>query len=301
LSELCWSNCFYQSRVSARKSQLEVELYLLVRLCSTPLKGTNMHTVTCKRDVCFRVTNFEEIGLIGLLAAQILVGQQIGTEVPIVWPKSQQTQSNFVTIQQLRHVVPGKAQKEMQKADKARLAGRNEDAISRYKAAISIDPEYVAARNNLAAIYLINDNLQLGSEQLEEAIKIDPHNPTLFRNLSICYELARQLAAAERAARQAIDLDRSDLPSRMILGLVLVEQGKFTQEAQRCFERGCHQFPVAHLLAGRVLVGQGEVEKGQAEIQEYLATGDQDNRNLALKWLESLGHSDVKMAMASAH
>ena len=260
-----------------------------------------MHTVTCKRDVCFRVTNFEEIGLIGLLAAQILVGQQIGTEVPIVWPKSQQTQSNFVTIQQLRHVVPGKAQKEMQKADKARLAGRNEDAISRYKAAISIDPEYVAARNNLAAIYLINDNLQLGSEQLEEAIKIDPHNPTLFRNLSICYELARQLAAAERAARQAIDLDRSDLPSRMILGLVLVEQGKFTQEAQRCFERGCHQFPVAHLLAGRVLVGQGEVEKGQAEIQEYLATGDQDNRNLALKWLESLGHSDVKMAMASAH
>ena len=148
---------------------------------------------------------------------------------------------------------------------------------------------------------MITDNLQLGSEQLEEAIKIDPHNPTLFRNLSICYELSRQLAAAERAAREAIDLDRSDLQARMFLGFLLLEQRQFTQEALRCFERAFQQFPLAHLLAGRVLIGQGDRDKAKAEIQEYLATGDPDNRTLALKWFELVDHSDVKMAMASTH
>ena len=210
-----------------------------------------MHSVICKRGACWSATNVERLGVICLLAAQVLVGQETYKETGIVWPKSQETKANLVTTQQLRHVVPGKAQMQMQKAEKARSAGRTEEAISLYKAAIAIDPEYVAARNNLANVYLNNDNLQLGLEQFEEAIKIDPRNPLLFRNLSVSYEFARQLVAAERAAREAIDLDRSDLQSRMILGLVLLEQGKFTQETLGCFERAFHLFPLAHLLAGR--------------------------------------------------
>lgn len=259
-----------------------------------------MHIVTCK-SAFWRATNFVKLSVTGLLAAQTLLGQQMGTGVGIVWPNSPQIQSHVVTLQELQHKVPGKAQKEMQKADTARLAGRIEDAISRYKAAISIDPEYVAARNNLAAIYLIHDKLKLGAEQLEAAIKIDPHNSTLFRNLSIYYYVARQLVAAERAVRHAIDLNRGDVQCRIILGLVLIQQGKFTQEALGCFERAFQQFPLAHLLAGRVLMGQGEVEKAKSEIQEYLATRVPDNRDLALKWLKSLDHSDGKTAMASTH
>lgn len=259
-----------------------------------------MHSVTCKRGACWSASTFVKLSVLGLVAVHVLIGQKAGVEVPLVWPTGYQATAHMVSLQQLGHVVPGKAQKEMERAEKARLAGRMEEAIRRYKATVSIDPEYVAARNNLAVLYLTNDMLQLGSEQLEEAIKTDSRNPMLFRNLSVCYELARQLAAAERAARKAIDLDRSDLQTRMLLGLVLMEQGKFTDEALQCLERAFHQFPLAHLLAGRVLIGQGQAEKGKSEIQAYLATEDPDNRNLALKWLELLAHSSVQMAMASA-
>ena len=42
----------------------------------------------------------------------------------------------------------------MEKAESARLKNRTDDAISHYNQAISIDPEFVAARNNLAVAYL---------------------------------------------------------------------------------------------------------------------------------------------------
>lgn len=164
--------------------------------------------------------------------------------------------------------------------------------------------EYVAARNNLALVYFTADKIQLGLEQLEEAIKIDPRHPMLFRNLAIVYNLLSDFAAAERAARQAIDqaidLDRSDVSTRMILGLALIEQRKFTEEALRCFERAFHQFALAHLLAGQVLLGQGEMNKGKTEIREYLATGDRARRDLAIKWLDLLDHAKMEIPSAES-
>lgn len=258
-----------------------------------------MRSVLCHRLASWPTRSITKLVSTGLFAALITMGQQNHSQTTIVWPTTEPVQSPaLVTVQQLRHAVPGKAQKEMQKAERARLAGHTDDAISRYKAVISIDPEYVAARNNLAILYTTIDNIKLAVEQLEEAIKVDPHNPMVFKNLAICYELAGEFVTAERVARQAIELDRSDMKVRMLLGFILIQQQKFTQEALLCFHRAMNQFALAHLLAGRVLLGQGELAKGKSEIQEYLVTGDPDNRDLALKWLASIDHSDV-VAIAS--
>jgi predicted Zn-dependent protease len=109
----------------------------------------------------------------------------------------------MVSLQELKHTIPRKALKEMEKAERAQVANRTEEPITRCKQAISIDPEYVAAHHNLAIVYLNGSNTQQALAELEEAIKVEPHNPTLFTNLSIGYFPARQLADAERTARCA--------------------------------------------------------------------------------------------------
>lgn len=245
----------------------------------------------------------KRLAVVALLTGPALSGQGQDRQLFLVWPKEHQTTpaapSPTVTMQELRHKVPPRARKKMEKAEKARLANRLDDAIDLYKQTIAIDPEYVAARNNLATLYLRGADTNLGLEQLQEAITVSPHNAMLFRNLAIGYELARQIADAERAARMAVDLDRTGAEPRLLLGLILLEEHKFTDEALRCFERTALQYPLSHLLGGRVLIGQGEMERGKSEIQAYLASGDQDNRQIALKWLASLDDKEQELALAS--
>ena len=54
-------------------------------------------------------------------------------------------------------------------------------------------------------------------------------------------------------------------------------------------ERAREEFPLAHLLAGRVLIGRGDSEKARAEIQTYLSMErDEGNRALATGWLDRI-------------
>ncbi len=79
--------------------------------------------------------------------------------------------SKIVTIQELHHIVPKKAQKEMEKAEQARVGHRTDDVIRHLNQAISIDPEFIAARNNLAVFYLTAPKPAPAIAQLEEAVR----------------------------------------------------------------------------------------------------------------------------------
>jgi tetratricopeptide (TPR) repeat protein len=209
--------------------------------------------------------------------------------------------SNIVTVHSLSHKIPPKALKEMQKAQKALQHDQKDAAITHLNEAISIDPEYVAARNNLAVEYFSMSNSERGIEQLQEAIKIDPHNSTLFANLSVGYLLLHRFAEGERAARFASDLDRGSARARILLGSALLEQKKFTEEALRCFEQAFDFNPLAHLMAGRVLIALGDLKRARSEIQLYLADGNEGNRDVAASWLNSLDRYEHQIAAVLPH
>lgn len=193
-----------------------------------------------------------------------------------------------VSVQELKHNIPGKALKEMKKADEARTKKDIDKAILHLQRAVAFDPDYVAARNNLAALYLTRGEAKPALEQLEPAIKMDPHAPLPFSNLAVAYLMMRQFDAAERAARQTLDLARTSARAEMILGLTLVLQDKLTPEAETALERARPSYPQAHLLLGRVLAATGKLEEAEAEIKTYQATGEQTGQELAREWLDVL-------------
>ena len=214
-------------------------------------------------------------------------------------PRQRHAGLNTVTLQELEHVVPRRAQAEMEKADSALFKNRMDDAISHYDRAISVDPEFVAARNNLAVAYFKMARVELAIRQLESATKTDPRRAALFTNLALGYALIRQYDAAERAARLAVDLDRADALPSFLLGLVLTPQLKSNGEALRYFEQAAGTYAEARLFAARLLMIEGQLNRAKLEIQTYLSCGSQANNHaLAIHWLGLIDQWDLNTLTA---
>lgn len=195
---------------------------------------------------------------------------------------------HLVTVHDLSHVVPKKARVEYARAEKARGENRIADAIQHFERAISIDPDFVEARNNLAVSYYMVAKPGAGVAQLEEAIRIDPHKSMLFMNLALGYSGLDQLDAAERAARKAVDLDPSGAPPHLVLGFVLTQQQKYTDEAILCLESTQGRYPLAELLLARVLLSRGDLSRAKSHVESYVSSGDPEYRQSAQNWLDKV-------------
>ncbi len=59
-------------------------------------------------------------------------------------------------------------------------------------------------------------------------------------------------------------------------------------EALALLRAAAPAFPRAHLLAARLLAGQGQSVQAAAELRRYLAWGKAENRDALQSWLASL-------------
>ena len=238
-------------------------------------------------------TNLYQVTIIpGLISTILCFGPLLSGQTVF---QSHPIGANVVSLQQLQHKVPKAARKEMEKAEKARLQQRRDDAVEHLRNALRIDPEYVAARNNLA-FCLVQDDPASALAQLEEAIVIDPHLAVLFHNLAIVYVLSQKLNAAERAARSGVDLDRTSTRTRTLLGVILVLEHKYTAEALADLERGKQEYPMAGLLVAQVLINQNELGKARLYVDGYLCSGDQVFRDEAVRWLHYIDQNPATSA-----
>jgi Flp pilus assembly protein TadD len=184
--------------------------------------------------------------------------------------------------------VPGKAMKEYQRALKAEDKGDRQSAIEHLQKAIQIDPEFCAARNDLGANYLFTHHVDLAIEQFNKTIAIDPHAAMPYSNLAVAFLMQNRLADAERAARQEVNLDRGGTRGRLMLGISLVLQQKFTPEAEQSLRKAAADFPQASLMLARVLAAHGEIESARAQLQRYLTSGERSGVEIAKDWMRQL-------------
>ena len=232
--------------------------------------------------------------LLGPPSLTVLVSLMLSQPAPAAVPSATGSASQWETytssvviVEQLRHRVPAKAKDEIEKGQKALQRARIDEAIRHYKLAIAVDPSLVVARNNLAICFMQSD-LPAAVDQLEQAVEVDPHHPTLYRNLTLAYAFSSRFGDAERVGRIAVDLDRTgDQTARFLLGWVLVSEHKYTAEALQLLHRAS-TIPLAHLLAGRVLFGEGEYAGAQEEIETYPGTNQAQFRDVANKWLSAV-------------
>lgn len=224
---------------------------------------------------------------------------QAAPVLAVTRPRPERPVSGTVSLTELKHEIPGKALKEWERAEKARMKGELDKAVTHLRKAIEIDPEFMAARNNLAAIFITTGASADAIPVLEESVKLDPHNATAAANLAIAYLTEGHLEDAERSARRAADLDRTSKRPLAILGITLVMANQLTDEALEALQRAQEEFPQAELLMARVYAARGEGEKAEAAILSYLESGDPAGVEMAEQWLRTVRAARGGTAVAS--
>ena len=128
-------------------------------------------------------------------------------------------------------------------AGNAALQKRDIDgAISNYRQALAIRPNYAEAHSNLGTAFLLQGNVAEAIREFETTLALAPQSLPTLNNLARLLATApdptlRDASRAARLAQQAVDLSRGRDPvSCRALGLALAEQGNFS-EAEKAAEQ----------------------------------------------------------------
>ena len=184
--------------------------------------------------------------------------------------------TDTVTRYQLGHHVPAQASREFASGMKALYKDRAEDALVHLTKAITIDPDFHAAVNNLGVAYFAVDRFDLAVGQFERAVAIDPHQSVGYFNLAIANVALRDFKAGEAAARQGLRLDCSSRWGMLALGMSLVLQNRFTSEAIASLRKATAEFVQATFWLGYGLYNTGDMEAAKDQLTAFLRSTDSD-------------------------
>jgi tetratricopeptide (TPR) repeat protein len=153
-----------------------------------------------------------------------------------------------ISLQRLQHKVPKAAVKAYRAAHEASAKGRTNEAISALTRAVSVDPDYFEAWNNLGVQHLREGHAAAAAQCFEQAIRLDSADPLVETNYAFALLLLKRFPEAEQAARAGIRADADSPRARFYLAVSLLEQRKPTQEALFHLERASGAFEPARRL-----------------------------------------------------
>jgi tetratricopeptide (TPR) repeat protein len=208
--------------------------------------------------------------------------------VKLYTPKSERPASGVVSLHQLTHKPLKEARKAFRKS--VDLAKKKDEAGSLLllEKAVELDPRYMEAVNNLGVRYLIAGRVQDAITRFERAIQLDPNAPAAYANLAHALVLKFDFAAAEVSARRAVELDPGQARPSYLLGLSLVMQNKFTPEAISSLRRSDQVSPRARLTLALALARTGSMDDAKANLNLCLRSSDAPVRAEAQRLLSHL-------------
>jgi tetratricopeptide (TPR) repeat protein len=213
----------------------------------------------------------------------------LSVEVPNLEVK-QRPATGIISIARLKHKPPKQAQKEYKAAHKKYEAGDLDASLEHLKRATEIDAEYLEAWNNLGCRYLMKGQPAAALAALQRAAAIDRNAPFIHTNMSIAQLAMGYSVDAEASARAALSVDPTDKKARYLLGLSLVAQEKYSDEALKLLRQVADDFPTARIPLAETLAKRGNVEQARTILQTHLSTADQKTRPQVEAMISSLNH-----------
>ncbi len=153
-----------------------------------------------------------------------------------------------ISLQRLQHKVPKAAAKAYKAAHDASAKGRTNEAILALTRAVTTDPDYFEAWNNLGVQHLREGHAAEAAHCFEQAIRLDSADPLAETNYAFALLLLKRFPEAEQAARAGVRADADSPRARFYLALSLLEQRKPTKEALFHLERASVDFEPARRL-----------------------------------------------------
>lgn len=161
----------------------------------------------------------------------------------------------------------GDAMSLWQEGNYRRADGNLDGAAESYRAALTIDTEYLEAQANLAATLLALGRLEEAAEAFERSLQLDPDHLDSHFGLGIVLDAWGRRRESRNAFRRVIRLDPGHVDALNQLGISLLRD-EDTVEAEKAFRGAVLADPGslrAHFNLGILLSGTGRVEESQIE------------------------------------
>ena len=178
-----------------------------------------------------------------------------------------------VSAAELSQSVPPAAKKAYDQGLKFVGKGDFVQAAGHFEQALSIYPEYLAARNDLGAQYLKLKRIDEAEGHFLEVISRDTKNYNARFNLGLVWVERREYATAIANLHQAMTIDATRPAARLWLGFALLESGDLPgaeRELTKALIMGGAECHAAHYHLARAYLARGDSAEALRSVKAYL-------------------------------
>ena len=168
--------------------------------------------------------------------------------------------------------VPAEARTAFDKGRAALIEKKSNAAISYFKKAIEIHPEFHDAHMSLGTLYMDASEWEKAEASLRQAVKTNPQSVTARVSLGEVYRRLKKYPEGEQVLEEALKVDNNSWEINFTLGRIHWEM-KDIVKAGRYVARAIELEPnvaESHLLAGNIFVRAGLPAQALIEYEEYL-------------------------------
>jgi tetratricopeptide (TPR) repeat protein len=181
--------------------------------------------------------------------------------------------SRVVSVAELRQAVPSPARKEYELGLKFVSKGDVNGAATHFQQALSIYPEYLAARNDLGAQFIKLKRFDEAEQHFKRVIENDPKNFNAKFNLGLVRVERKDFIDAIAQLNQAIVIDSTRPVARLWLGVALLETGDLVsaeRELTKALVMGGAECVAAHYHLARIFLSRGDAAEASRAVRAYL-------------------------------
>ena len=178
-----------------------------------------------------------------------------------------------VSAAELQQSVPSQAKKQYELGLKFVSKGNFQQAATHFEEAVSIYPEYLAARNDLGAQYLKLKRIDEAEKHFEIVLGKDPRNFNAKFNMGLVQVERHNYIEAISLLNQAVAIDSTRPVARLWIGIAKVEQGDLDSaeaELTRALIMGGSECVAAYYHLARVYMNRGAVTDATRSVQAYI-------------------------------
>jgi tetratricopeptide (TPR) repeat protein len=181
--------------------------------------------------------------------------------------------ARVVSAAELQQSVPSAAKRQYELGLKSVGKGDFAQAAVRFEGALSVYPEYLAARNDLGAQYLKLKRLDEAEKQFQFVLARDAKNFNAKYNLGLVSVERHDYPGAISQLNQAIAIDGTRPVARLWLGFALLESGDLPaaeRELVKAVVMGGPECAAANYHLARIHLGRGDAPEASRLLGLYL-------------------------------
>ena len=226
--------------------------------------------------------------------AKIALGRGITAQVRLQLLEKKLPISSFaaarvVSVAELRQVVPVAAKKQYELGLKSVAKGDVATAAKYFEQAISIYPDFLAARNDLGAQYLKLKRVDEAEKYFRKVLEDDPKNFNAQYNLGLVWIERKDYASAIAELNKSIVIDSTRPVARLWLGYAFLETGDLAtaeRELTKALIMGGAQCVSADYQLARIYLMRGDKKEALRAVRAYLEDAPKGEYAAEAKQLE---------------